>query len=111
MRGFGPLGILAILVILGGALAGPVVSAVLVLLWAHLSHTPLRALGFVRPRSWTLTLGGGAALGIVFKLAMKAIVMPLLGAPGRNMTYSYIAGNPAALPAIVTTVLLSAGFG
>lgn len=52
LRGFGPLGILAILVIL---LAGnyPFVplSAILVLVWVWRSRTPWREIGYVRPRA------------------------------------------------------------
>jgi hypothetical protein len=47
LRGFGPLGLLAIVVILlGNSLFIPF-SAILVLLWAHVSGTPWRNLGFV----------------------------------------------------------------
>jgi hypothetical protein len=44
LRGFGPLGILAILVIVAGQLLAPL-SAVLVLIWAKLSRTPWREIG------------------------------------------------------------------
>jgi hypothetical protein len=111
LRGFGSLGVLAIVVILAGSVAGPVVSAVLVLVWARLSHTPLRALGFTQPRRWTVTVVGSAVFGILFKFGLKAIVMPLLGAPAINMSYRYLAGNVEALPGIVAAVFISAGFG
>lgn len=110
LRDFTPLGVLAVLVIVAGSLAGPILSAVLVLAWAQLSHTPLPALGFRAPRSWPATLLLGVTFGIVFKLALKAIVMPLLGAPPINVHYQYLAGNAAALPWIVATILFSAGF-
>jgi CAAX protease family protein len=111
LQGFGALGLLAILVILAGSIAGPVVAAALVLAWAGLAGIPLRALGFVPPRSWPLTLAGGALFGVVLKFAMKAIVMPLLGAPAVNAAYHYLAGNGAALPGIIVTILVSASFG
>ena len=111
LRGFGPLGLLAIFAIVAGSIAGPLVSAVLVLGWAQLSRTPMRALGFGAPRSWTATVAGGVLLGITFKLTMKALVMPLLGAPPINPQYHYVAGNPAALPGVLAVVLVSAGFG
>jgi membrane protease YdiL (CAAX protease family) len=111
LRGFGPVGVLAIVAIIAGSLAGPLVSAVLVLAWAQLSQTPLRALGLAAPRSWTATVAGGVLLGIAFKLSMKALVMPLLGAPPINTPYHYLAGNPAALPGMLAAVLVSAGFG
>src|SRR6185295_2094666 len=111
LRGFGPLGLVAVVVILVGSLAGPLVSALLVLAWAHISETPLQALGFRAPRSWTVTLLVGVAFGIVFKIGAKALVMPLLGAPAINAPYHYLVGNAAALPRIVAAVLISAGFG
>jgi uncharacterized protein len=110
LRGFGPLGILAIVVILAGQLLAPL-SAVLVLIWARLSQTPWREIGYVRPRSW---LGGfviGAILGVVFKFLMKAIVMPLLGADPLNQTYHYLVGNAAAAMAVVPMMIFTGGFG
>jgi membrane protease YdiL (CAAX protease family) len=38
----------------------------------------------VRPRSWIGSLAVGIIFGCTFKLVMKAIVMPLLGAPEIN---------------------------
>jgi membrane protease YdiL (CAAX protease family) len=111
LRGFGSRGVFAILVVFAGAIVGgPLLAAALVLVWARLSGTPFRALGFVRPKSWTLTIAGGAAFGIVFKLVMKAVVMPLLGAPAINAPYHYLAGNTAALPGMIATVLVGAAF-
>jgi hypothetical protein len=102
LRGFGPLGILAILIILlGNGLFIPL-SAILVLIWARLSRTPWREIGYVRPKSWPRTLAIGIVFGVAFKFAMKAIVMPLLGAPAINRAYHYLAGNTAALPAALT---------
>ena len=48
LRGFGPLGLLAILIILAGNIVASL-SAVMVLVWARLSHTPWRELGYLRP--------------------------------------------------------------
>ena len=111
LRGFGPVGLLAILVILtGNALVVPL-SAVLVLVWARLSRTPWREIGYVRPRSWIRSLAIGVVFGIAFKLLMKAIVMPLLGADPINHAYHYLAGNRAALPAALFAVIVGAGFG
>ncbi len=111
LRGFGPVGLLALLFILAGNLLVAPLSAVLVLLWAHLSQTPWRTLGFAAPRSWTRTLATGIPFGIVFKLAMKAIVMPLFGAPAVNPQYHYVASNAAALPWMLYAVVVGAGFG
>jgi membrane protease YdiL (CAAX protease family) len=111
LRGFGPLGIAAILVILAGNLLYLPLSALLVLTWAYASETPWHELGFVRPRSWTKSILIGIAFGAVFKLAMKAIVMPLLGAPPVNARYHFLAGNAAALPFMLYAVIIGAGFG
>jgi membrane protease YdiL (CAAX protease family) len=111
LRGFGPLGILAILVILAGnALVVPL-SAVLVLVWAWRSRTPWREIGYVRPTSWIRTLAVGIAFGVAFKLLMKIVVMPLLGADPINQPYHYLVGNRAALPAALYAVTVGAGFG
>jgi CAAX protease family protein len=109
LRGFGPLGLFAILIIVLASVFKPL-SAALVLLWAWRSHTPWREIGYVRPRSWIATLVVGIVFGCAFKLVMKAIVMPLLGAPEINSAYHYLIGNRAALPGLVFTMIVSAGF-
>lgn len=111
LRGFGPTGLLAIAVIVAGNLAGPLVGAPLVLLWAAASGTRFRELGFTRHRRWALTIGAAVILGIAFKLLMKAVVMPLLGADPINWAYHYLAGNTAALPLMLVNVIVAAGFG
>jgi membrane protease YdiL (CAAX protease family) len=110
LRGFGPLGLLAILVIVLSSVIKPL-SGLLVLLWTWRSHTPWREIGYVRPRSWIGSLAIGIVFGCAFKLVMKAIVMPLLGAPEINTAYHYLAGNRAALPGMVFTFIVGAGFG
>jgi membrane protease YdiL (CAAX protease family) len=111
LRGFGPLGILAILVILAGNLVAVPLSALLVLVWARWSRTPWREIGYVMPRSWIRTAAVGIAFGVAFKFLMKMIVMPLLGADPINQAYHYLAGNRAALPGILFAVIIGAGFG
>ncbi len=111
LRGFRPLGILAILVILAGNLVVIPLSAVLVLAWARLSRTPWREIGYVRPKSWIGGLAVGIAFGSAFKFLMKMIVMPLLGADPINHAYHYLVGNRAALPATLYAVVVGAGFG
>jgi membrane protease YdiL (CAAX protease family) len=110
LRGFGPLGILAVLVIAAGQTVAPL-SAVLVLVWTRLSRTPWHEIGYVRPKSWIKGLVVGVAFGIAFKFLMKAIVMPLLGAHPVNQAYHYLVGNLAALPVAVWTMIVVAGFG
>jgi len=75
-----------------------------------LSRLPPAELGFVRPRSWPLAVTLAIAAGILFKLAMKAVVMPLLGAPPVNAHYHYLEGNAAALPGMLFAVVVGAGF-
>jgi membrane protease YdiL (CAAX protease family) len=114
LRGFGPVGILALLVILSGNVTvGPVVvpvGGILALVWTRWSRTPWREIGYVRPESWIGTLAAGLAFGCAFKFLMKAIVMPLAGAPAINPAYHYLAGNRALLPTAVLA-MAAAGFG
>jgi membrane protease YdiL (CAAX protease family) len=112
LRGFGPEGIVAIIVIL---LAGNdwfvPVSAILVLAWAWRSRTPWREIGFVRPVSWPRTIVLGIALGATLKLLMKAIVMPLFGANPINQAFHHLAGNTAAVPGALYGMIVGAAFG
>ncbi len=111
LRGFGPVGIIAILVILAGNFVIAPLSAILVLIWARISNTPWGDLGFVRPRSWPRTIVIGIAFGVVFKFIMKALVMPLLGAPPINWAYHFVTGNPSVVPMMIFTMIVTAGFG
>jgi membrane protease YdiL (CAAX protease family) len=116
LRGFGLAGLVAIVLIM---LTGNIVfsnmiaiplGAVLVLIWASLSHTPLREIGYARPKNLLITIVGGIVFGVAFKLLMKAIVMPLLGADPINRSYHFLAGNKSILP-IASMAMLVAGFG
>ncbi len=115
LRGFGPVGILAMLSIFltGNVFAGDMVvlpvGAALILLWRWRSHTPWSAIGYVRPRNWTITIASGIICGVAFKLLMKTMVMPLLGAPVVNHAYHFLAGNRALIPAAIWAMLV-AGF-
>jgi len=116
LRGFGPVGLLALFIILAGNLLVVPLSAVLVLVWAQLSQTPLQTLGFTAPRRWTRTLAIGIPFGVALKLVMKAIVMPLFGAGfGEETVFrgffferlgKLLGTRPAALAA---TVVLTSG--
>ena len=86
-------------------------SAVLVLVWARISRTPWREVGLSRPRSWIATVTVGIVFGLAFKFAMKALVMPLLGADPINRAYHYLAGNRAAIPYALFAMIVGAGFG
>ena len=111
LRGFGLVGILAILIVLAGNFITAPLSAILVLLWVGLSDTPWREIGYLRPRSWVRSLIIGIVFGIAFKVVMKAVVMPLLGAPPLNQAYHYLTGNTAALPGMIFVLVVVAGFG
>jgi membrane protease YdiL (CAAX protease family) len=108
LRGFGLAGALFIIVVL---LVGPLIGSALVLLWAWHTKTPWRDLGFQKPHNWFLTIAGGITAGVALKLLMKAVVMPLIGAPPINPAYHYLAGNTGALPGTLLNVIVSAGIG
>jgi len=86
-------------------------GAALVLIWARLSRTPWREIGYVRPARWIGSLVLGIVFGSAFKVLMKAIVMPLLGADPINHAYHYLAENQAAIPATLYALIIGAGFG
>jgi len=114
-RRVGPVDVVAMLVIVlsgtvsVGRVAVPI-GGLLVLAWARWSGTPWHEIGFAQPGSWIASLTLGVAGGIAFKFMMKAIIMPLFGAPPINQAYHYLGGNRAMLPAAVWAMLV-AGFG
>ena len=116
LRGFGVVGILAIglIVLTGNIVFSNMVAvpagAVLVFIWARLSNTPWREIGYAKPRSWVLTVIGGIIFGVVFKLLMKLIVMPLLAADPINHPYHFLTGNRSILPTAIVAMFV-AGFG
>jgi uncharacterized protein len=116
LRGFGPVGIIAILVVLltGNTSIGNFgvpVGALLVLAWVRASGTPWSEIGYQRPRSWARAIIGGIVLGVALKLIMKIVVMPLLGASPTNTAYQHLVGNQALLPGAIWTMVVVAGFG
>ena len=110
LRGTGVAGIAALLVVVATAVLFTPAAAVLILLWAWVSRTPWRSLGLYRPRSWFVAIGLGAALGVVEKLLMKVLIMPLLGAPAVNPHFSYLADNPRAALFFAAYAVVGAGF-
>ncbi len=111
LRGFGPTGLVAIAVVLAGNFLFAPLSALLALAWARRSRTPFAVLGFAALRHPVATILVAIVLGGAFKLVMKALVMPLLGAPPVNAAYHFLAGNSAALPGMIFTIVVAAGFG
>ena len=111
LRGMGPVGIAFMLVVVVVAgLYGPRIAGPLVLLWVLIARVPWRDLGFIRPKSWALTIAIGILGGIASKLFMKSIVMPMLGAPDRNSNFDYLVGNTGALPTMMLYLIVGAGF-
>ena len=113
LREFGPVGVMSALVIL---LAGNIsvnrlpvvpVGATLALLWAWRSRTPWRDLGLAMPKSWVGTLVIGLVLGIGLKIVMKAVVMPIFGAPALNPSYQFLAGNRGLLPLAIWAMVVA----
>jgi membrane protease YdiL (CAAX protease family) len=111
LRGFGPRGVAAILLILASNAVAAPLSAALALAWAWRSGTPWREIGYVQPVRWIRVVMVGIVFGIAFKLVLKAIVMPLLGAPPVNQPYHYLVGNREAIPATLFTLMVGAGWG
>jgi membrane protease YdiL (CAAX protease family) len=112
LRGFGLLGWAAMAAIALAGNLGPVpAGALLTLGWARVSRTPLHDLGFLAPRRWTVTVPLAIGFGSAFKLFLKSVLMPLLGAPAINARYHGLAGNTAALPVAIVTMIVAAGFG
>jgi len=87
-----------------------VIGAILVLVWARVTRTPWREIGFVAPSSWVRALVLGVPFGAAFKFAMKALVMPLFGVDPVNRAYHYLAGNAPAAAFMAVFVVVSGGF-
>ena len=67
LRGFGPVGIISIIIIIfsGNITSGIIVipvGAVFVLVWVRLARMPWNAIGYGRPKSWPLTIACGVIL-------------------------------------------------
>ena len=109
LRGFGFVGILAIVSIYASSVIIPGLGALLVLAWAWGSRTPWQEVGFSRPRSWIVTIVLGIVLGIALRAVMKFLVMPALGAPP-NPAFHHLEGNTAALPLAILVMGFLAAF-
>lgn len=83
--------------------------AIAIVAWWRATRRPWAELGFDRPRLVPILFG--LAFGAALKIVMKAVVMPLLGASPINPAYHFLEGNAAALPGMIATIVLVAGFG
>jgi uncharacterized protein len=110
LRGFDAIGLMGFVAVMAGALVTPLAGAVLILVWAWLSRTPLRDLGLARPKSWLGGLLLGLTLGAALGVAMKAVVMPLLGAPTLNLSYQFVAHDNGAALDQAAYAVYGAGF-
>jgi len=111
LRGFGPMGLLAILVILSGNLLFVPLSALLVVGWVHISRTPWRGIGYVQPGHWWRDALLGIAGGMALRLLMQVLVMPLAGHHSTNQQLHFLVGNTAALIGVASLLLINSGFG
>ncbi len=104
----GSVAIITIIVIL---LTGNLAGAALVLIWASVSGTRWRDLGFVRPPHGAIDVVIALVAGVLFKILMKTLVMPLLGFDQINSTYHFLSGNTASLLVTLLWVIVGGGFG
>lgn len=111
LAGFGPLGILAFILIFAGSISISPIGAIFILIWARLARIPYSDLGFVRPQSWLGGLAFGIILGVGLKLLMKAAVLPLLGVDAVNERFHFVVGNPQVALALAAYAIIGAGFG
>ena len=102
---------MAVLVTIAIVASGAGWSALLVWAWVYFSRTPWAEIGYVRLTHAWRTVLGGIAIGVVLKLVMKAIVMPMLHAPPINAHYAFLAGDYSALPGMLLLVVFRAGLG
>jgi len=110
LKGFHTPGWLSLALIALGVAVTPPLGALLILVWAWLSKTPWRDLGLAWPRHRVLSLASGLLAGVALKFAMKAIVMPLFGAPAINIGFEYLAHDRAAALDFAAYALYGAGF-
>src|SRR5262252_4392598 len=105
-------GPLAIALVPAIVLTGNLVGPGLVLAWAAFTRTPWARLGLARPRHrWPAVVVAGTLGGVALRLVMMSLVMPLLAGQPSGSPYAYLYRNTAALPVMLFTVLVGAGFG
>jgi membrane protease YdiL (CAAX protease family) len=111
LRGWGPVGVVAFLIVLAGTLVFMPIAAALVFVWKWLSKTPWRDIGFARPKSLLGAAVVGVLLGVALKFAMKAVVLPLLGAPAvaHNSIHDSVTTQAGAI-SLAAYAIYGAGF-
>jgi len=98
LAGFGRIGTAYLVAVLAvGAFVENVYAFLMVVVWILLSHTPLAEIGIKRPHNLIAVLLGSAIAGVMLKLFMMAVIMPLYGAPSHNPLLSGLEGNSHAL--------------
>jgi len=107
----GPLEFCTILLVLITSLFTVAGAALLAVVWVYLSRTPWREIGYVREKNWAATITVGVVFGAAFKLVMKVVVMPLLGAPAVIPAFQEFVHNRAAIPVAILAILIGAGWG
>ena len=110
LKGFGVLGSISFVLIAVAALLGPALAAVLILIWAWLSYTPVADIGLKRPKSWASAIIFGAACGVAFKFVLKSIVLPYLGAPETNAAFQALRGDTNAFLLWIPQLIVLVGF-
>ena len=111
LRGFGPFGIIAFLIVLAGALVFMPIAAALILIWVWLSKTPWADVGLARPNSWIGGAALGIAIGVALKFLLKAVILPYLGAPAVNHNVLHDMGiHPADAIGLAAYSIYGGGF-
>ncbi|MBI1210056.1 MAG: CPBP family intramembrane metalloprotease [Alphaproteobacteria bacterium] len=110
LKGFGLGGTLSLILVLGSVLIGVPIAALIVLVWAWLSYTPLSEIGLKRPKSWLGALVVGVVVGIGLKLLMKSVLLPYLGAPPTNAAFHSYQGDLRGFLIEVPQLIVLVGF-
>ncbi|HEY4943793.1 MAG TPA: type II CAAX endopeptidase family protein [Rhizomicrobium sp.] len=111
LRGLGPVGIVAFLIVLAGAFVLMPVAAALILFWAWLSKTPWREIGLARPKSWIGGAVAGIAIGVALKFLLKAVILPYIGAQAVNHSVLHDMGlQPATAINLALYSIYGGGF-
>jgi uncharacterized protein len=89
----------------------PIASALIVLWWRKYTKTSYAEIGLAKPPNWLITILVGTLIGIVVKIIMKSLIMPLAGAPPLNEAFQFIYQDLGKLILYICLSILFAGFG